>query len=168
MEYAMSEPVVHEEIVTVSPFVSMSIRELIVTALWGAVIGLVTAAVYVLLYKFVFSAVLCRPESTGSCEQAPNYAATVTVIISLVSGVAALARQRIYRPLLVVIAAIVSLWGLQTDVAGMPWYWAVLATAVLFGLAYALYAWLARIRNFILALVVIVVVVVLVRWVLVA
>ena len=164
----MSEPVVHEEVVIESPFVTMTFRELIVTALWGVAVGLVTAFVYIMLYKFVFSAVLCRPQSTGSCDQAPNYAATVAAVISLVAGVAALARLRIYRPLLVVIAVLVSLWGLQTDVIGMPWYWAVLATAALFGLAYALYAWLARIRNFILAVVVIVVVVVLVRWMLVA
>lgn len=164
----MSEPVVHKEAVIESPFVVMRFRELITTALWGVVIGVVTAFIYILLYKFVFSAVLCRSQSTGSCAQAPDYAATVAVVISLIAGVAALARLRTYRPLLVVIAALVSLWGLQTDVVGMPWYWAVLATAVLFGLAYALYAWLARIRNFILTLVVMVVVVVFVRWMLVA
>ena len=164
----MSEPVVHEEVVIESPFVTMTFRELVVTALWGVAVGLITAFVYILLYKFVFSAVLCRPQSTGTCSQAPNYAATVALVIGLVAGVASLARLRVYRPLLVVVAALVSLWGLQTDVVGMPWYWAILATAVLFGFAYAVYAWLARIRNFILALVVIVVVVVFVRWMLVA
>ena len=164
----MSEPIVHEELVRESPFVTMTLRELIATAIWGVVIGLVTAFIYIMLYKFVFSTVLCRAQSTGSCDQAPSYAAIVTLIISLVAGVGALARLRIYRPLLVVIAALVSLWGLQSDVMGMPWYWAVPATAVLFGLAYALYAWLSRIRNFILAIVVIAVVVILVRWMLVA
>lgn len=164
----MSEPVVREDLIAESPFVSMTLRELIVTALWGVSVGLVTALIYVLMYKFVFSAVLCRPLSTGNCSQAPNYAAVIAVIISLIAGVATLARLRVYRPLLVVIAVLVSLWGLQTDILGTPWYWALLATIVLFGLAYALYAWLARIRNFILAIVVIIVVVVFVRWMLVA
>ena len=44
----------------------------------------------------------------------------------------------------------------------------MLIVAVLFGLAYSLFAWIARIRNFVMALVVTVVVVVLVRFLLVA
>ena len=51
---------------------------------------------------------------------------------------------------------------------GLDWYWAMMITAVFFGLAYGVFGWLARIRNFILAIVLVAVLTVLVRWVLVA
>lgn len=164
----MSEPVVHEEVPNESPLVTMGARELLRVIVRGALVGAAVAVVYLLLNKFVFSAVLCRPQSTGDCSQAPNYAAIVALVVGVFGGVVVLARARVYRPLLVVLAAIISLWGIQSDVAGVAWYWVILAAAVLSGVSYGLYSWIARIRNFILALVVTVVVIVLIRWVLVA
>lgn len=79
-----------------------------------------------------------------------------------------LARLRVYRPLLVVLAATIALWGMHGIVASTAWYWVVAIFAVLFGLSYALFAWIARIRNFVMALVVTIVVVVVVRFLLVA
>ena len=73
-----------------------------------------------------------------------------------------------YRPLLVVLAMLISLWGIQDHASDAPWYGVIIAAAALLGISYGLYAWLARIRNFILAVVVTVVVVVLIRWMLVA
>lgn len=164
----MSEPVVHEETPNESPLVTMGARELLRIVLRGALVGAGVAIVYLLLNKFVFTAVLCRPQSTGDCGQASNYAAIAALVLSLFGGVIVLAQARVYRPLLVVLAALISLWGLQDHASGAAWYWVIIAAAVLLGLSYGLYAWLARIRNFILAVVVTVVVVVLIRWMLVA
>ena len=58
--------------------------------------------------------------------------------------------------------------GIHKVAAGSAWYIALFAFVVLFALAYAAFAWVARLRNFILTLVVTVVLVVLARWVLVA
>lgn len=164
----MSEPVVREEPVNETPFISMISREFFVTLIIGIIVGIGTGAVYMLLEKFVFGTVLCRPQSTGDCSQAPTYAAIVAVVIGLIAGVASLARARIYRPLLIVLASLISLWGIQAVLTTWPWYLGLAAFAVLSGLTYLLYTWLARIRNFILAIVVIVVIVVIVRWVFVS
>ena len=164
----MSEPVVHEEMPNESPLVTMGTRELLRVVLRGALVGAAAATVYLLLNKFVFTAVLCRPQSTGDCTQASNYAAIAALVLSIFGGVIVLAQARVYRPLLVVLAAFISLWGVQSHADGAAWYWVIIAAAVLLGLSYGLYAWLARIRNFILAVVVTVVVVVLIRWMLVA
>lgn len=164
----MSEPVVHEEAPNESPLVTMGTRELLRVVLRGALVGATVAIVYLLLNKFVFTAVLCRPQSTGDCSQASNYAAIAALVLSIFGGVIVLAQARVYRPLLVVLAALMSLWGVQAHADGAAWYWVIIASAVLLGLAYGLYAWLARIRNFILAVVVTIVVVVLIRWMLVA
>lgn len=166
----MAKEVVYDDTVDVrvSPLVPMTPRELVSTILTGVAVGLLVAVLYFLLNKFVFGAVLCRPQSTADCSQAPNYSMIVALIVASIAGVAGLARARVYRPLLIVLAAAIALWGFQSAVTNVVWYWALLATMVLFGLAYGLFGWLARIRNFILALVVTIVIVILVRWVLVA
>ena len=166
----MKEPIVHEEVTDTKqlPYVGMTRRDFIGVLVSGIIAGLAAFVLYALLNKFVFGAVLCRTESTGDCSQAPTYSMIVAMIISTIAGVANLARLRIYRPLLVGLASAIALWGIHTMVAGVAWYWSALVFAVLFALAYAVFGWVARLRNFILALVVTVVIVVVSRWVLVA
>ena len=92
----------------------------------------------------------------------------VAMLVGSIGGLVGLARTRIYRPLLIVIVSVIALWGIQNVLMGLDWYWAMMITAVFFGLAYGVFGWLARIRNFILAIVLVAVLTVLVRWVLVA
>ncbi len=167
----MSESVVYDESaveVPVSPFVAMTSGEIIRTVLCGMGVGLLTALVMFLMNKFVFGAVLCRAQSMADCSQAPTYAMIVAMVIGAIAGLVALARLRVYRPLLIVLAATIALWGLGTVLAPLAWYWGLLAAVVFFGLAYGLFAWIARIRNFIMALVVTIVAIVIVRLLLVA
>lgn len=165
----MPEPVVYEESDTrVLPFIGMTPQDFASVLITGLLAGLAAAVLYYLLDKFVFGAVLCRSQSTGDCSQAPNYAMIVAMIIATIGAVANLARLRIYRPLLVGIAAAISLWGLHTLLGNFAWYWALIAAMVIFMLTYAAFAWIAHVRNFILSLVITVVLVVVIRWVLVA
>ena len=50
----------------------------------------------------------------------------------------------------------------------MPWYWALIVPMVLFGLVYGVFAWIARIRSFLIAVILTVLVVVGIRLLLVA
>jgi hypothetical protein len=154
--------------VRVTPLVPATRRDLLSAILVGAGVGLVVALMYFLLNKYVFGAVLCRAQSPTECTQAPTYSMLVAVILASIGGVAGLARARVYRPLLVAIAAAIALWGLNAVAGNVVWYFGLLASVVLFALAYGVFAWVARIRNFILSVVVTVVLMVLVRWVLVA
>ena len=166
----MNREVVGDEsgsVARVSPIVSMPIRELIATIAVGVGVGLLIALVSYLMNTFVFGVVLCRPQSNVECAQAPHYAAIVAMIVGAIAGVVALARLRVYRPLLIVIAATVALWGMSAMLTGIAWYWSVAALAVIFGLAYGLFSWASRLRSFILAIVVIVVLVVAIRYMLV-
>lgn len=162
----MAEVDTYDSDARVSPLIPMTIRELITTALTGAAVGVFTAIVYLLMNHFVFGAVLCRPQSPGTCGDAPMYAMIVAMVIGSIAGIGALSRLRIYRPLLIVAAAVISLWGFQTIATQLTWYWLILALAVLLGLAYALFTWIARIRSFIMALVITVVMIIIVRLVL--
>ncbi len=162
----MQNTVVYEDVDSgprVAPLISMSLGELVRVVLCGIGVGLIVGVVYYLMNKFVFGAVLCRPQAPADCSQAPNYAFIVAMIIGSIAGIATLVRLRVYRPLLAVLAVAIALWGIHAALSGVVWYWALLAAMVLFGIAYGLFAWLARIRSFILAIVVTIVVVVIVR-----
>lgn len=149
----------------VSPFVSMSRRDIIDVLVCGAGVGLVVGILYTLLETFVFGAVLCRPQQAADCAQAPQYAMIVATVIGAIGGLVALARVRIYRPLFVVLFATISLWAANLFVGNYAWYWAIPILLALYAIAYLLFAWLARIRSFILAGVLGIVVLVVVRFV---
>lgn len=154
--------------VKISPLITMTIRELLSTIVAGFGIGAVTAGIYFLMNKFVFSAVLCRADAGGDCTNAPMYAMIVGLVFGAIGGLVALAGLRIYRPLLVVIAACIVMWGFNTLVAPMPWYFVILVPAILFALLYGLFAWVSRIRSFILSLLIVVVLIVLLRFIFVS
>ena len=166
----MNREVVGDEsgsVARVSPIVLMPLRELMATIAVGVGVGLLVALV-AYLNTFVFGVVLCRPQSSAECGQAPHYAAIVAMIVGAIAGVVALARLRVYRPLLIVIAATIALWGVSAMLSGITWYWSVAALAVIFGLVYGLFSWASRLRSFILAVVIVVVLIVAIRYMLVA
>lgn len=161
----MARKVVYEEtsVVDNGALMPMSGRDLITTLLIGAGVGLVFGISFYLLNKFIFGAVLCRPQAPADCSQAPLYAFIVAMVIGVIAGLVSLVRMRVYRPLLAVLAATIALWGVHELVLGAKWYWGLLALMLLFGLAYALFTWLSRIRSLIIALIAIVIAVVVVR-----
>lgn len=159
---AKSDRVVAEEVRRPVPVVGARRSELMWTFFSGASVGFVVWIVALLLERYVFSSFLCGGV-TGGCSDATSYAGVVAIIVGSIAGLVMLTTTQVYRPLLVVIAAALSLWGIASAVGDMRWYWAMLLSMALFGVAYAAFAWFARIRNFVMALVVLVVIVVLAR-----
>ncbi|MEO5949715.1 MAG: hypothetical protein ABIP74_04895 [Candidatus Saccharimonas sp.] len=147
----------------VSPFISMSRRDIIDVLVCGAGVGLFIGILYLLLDNFVFGAVLCHSQEASDCTQAPQYAMIVATVIGAIAGLVALARARVYRPLFVVLFATICLWIANVLVAGYAWYWTLVTLFFLYAIAYLLFAWLARLRSFVLASVVAIVVLVVVR-----
>lgn len=144
-----------------APLIPMNKKDVIRAALYGAFVGAMLTVLYILLSR-VSSTVLCRGDSS-LCESAPQYAVAISMVLVSIGGLMLLSLARIYRPLFVVIASSVALWGLQTYLSLLPWYWALVGMTVICAVAYALFTWLARLRSFILCLVASVVVIVAVR-----
>lgn len=152
---------------TRSSLVPMTWRELARIGAIGAVIGALSVGLYVLFHTYIFQAVLCRDQANTACGQAATYAAITTAFIASFVAVVVLAHIRVYRPLLIILAAILALWGIQSIVAVLPWYWALAGMIAVGALAYSLFAWIARIRSFILSAVVAIVIAVIIRCIIV-
>ena len=144
--------------------VPLARNDLVLTILAGASVGIASLALTFLMNKFIFAAVLCRAQSPGGCEAAPTYAMIVAMVLGAIIGLVALVRLRIYRPLLVVLAASIALWGYVGYLLPLAWYISGPISAALFGLAYALFMWLACVRSFVFAIVLSVVAVVVIRF----
>jgi len=152
----------------IAPVSAMYGHEIINTLIFGFVIGIVFAGAYYLLNQFVFGSVLCRAGNDATCSSAPTYSMAVATVIAAIVGLVGLVQLRGYRPLIVVLAVAVSLWGFEAIFMSVPWIVGLLSSAVLFALSYLLFSWIARLRSVALATVVTIVLVVLIRLALVS
>lgn len=141
-------------------------RMIFQTLIIGAIVGLVTWVLTVLLRHYVFEPLLCHTMTSVRCSSAPTYAAAFGQVIAALVALFALVRVLAYRPLLGVIAATLALWNVVMTTGSWTWWAALIACIVLYALAYALFMLLARLRSMILAVVVMVMMIVIVRLVL--
>lgn len=151
--------------VPAAPLVGMTITGFLRTLVIGAIVGFLSTGVYLLLNKFIFAAALCRTGVEG-CANAPMYSTIITAVIAVIIGIVALAKYGVYRPLLIALAAPAALWTLYAMIGAGFWLWALLIGTVFYAVAYVLFAWVGRVRSFILATILLVAIVVLVRVVL--
>ncbi len=129
--------------------IDMSIRQTAQIVIVGLLMGLLAWGLTVLLQYVVLKAVLCGGVASG-CSVGLAASIWGDVAAACV-GLFALVRLRVFRPLLVVIAVTVSLWGLVGSIDALPWYGVGAAYAFLYALAYIVFAWVVRVRLFWLA-----------------
>jgi hypothetical protein len=133
----------------------------------GLLAGVVGWLLYLAITHYFVSPIFCRSADTFSiCNNGGAIAWVSAHVIVLAAAVATMARLGIYRPLLVALAVLAALWGAHTWLGGLPWYTALGWQALLFGLAMALFGWVARISNFLFALIVTLLLVIVARFIL--
>ena len=148
-----------------SHVVTYTLRDIIRAVIVGLVVGALAWGLAWLFTNYVFEPLLCR-DGSAKCQSSDGYAAVSAQLVAAITGLIVLVRQLVFRPLLVVLAATIALWGSLVLVAALPWYAALITTALLYGLAYGLFMLLARLRSFALTVIVMTVIVVVVRLVL--
>jgi len=151
---------------TQTALVAMSMKKLLYIIIAGLVAGAVTWGLTALLETYIYKAILCGHANAGQCASSYQYALTTATIIGAAVGLLGLVRLHVFRPLLVIIASFISLWGVLTILQPAAWYVALFGAAVLYGFAFGLFAWMVRIRTFYIAALVVVVLVIVLRLVL--
>jgi hypothetical protein len=144
-------------------FTPIDTSKVIAVIALGAVIGLLVWSLTLAIDRYILTAVLCQGNQALDCANTPLYAESTATIIGAIVGLFFLVRLQVFRPLLVVLAAVVSLWGIVGLAGLLPWYGIGLSTVILYAFAYGLFAWVARIRSFGMVLVLLVVLVMAVR-----
>lgn len=143
--------------------VTMSNSDLINILVVGGIVGLLVWGLGFLLNRYIFDVYLCQNEVSNQCAYAKNYAAGLAAVLVSFAALAVLLRFRIYRPLLVLIAAMVSMWGVVQLGWNFPWYQGALIALALYALAFGVFSWIGRVRDFWITLIIVSVLVVAVR-----
>jgi len=149
---------------TPAKFTLMERRQFGRILLLGAISGLIVWGLSFLLDRYVYQTILCQ-SGASDCSASDQYSMITASIIAGVLTLLALVRSGVFRPLLVVLAVVVSLWSLVETLWTAEWYYAAICSVVLYALAYGAYSWIARIRSFWIALGISIVLMVAVRFV---
>lgn len=145
------------------PIIPMLKGDFISILVLGAVIGLVVWGLGMVFNRYIFDVYFCQNEISSQCGSAKDYSAVAAGLIGGVAALVGLIRLRVYRPLLVLIASFLSLWGIVQISWNLNLFTGLLIAIVLYGLAFGLYSWTSRIREFWISLIIIVLLVVAVR-----
>ena len=130
----------------------------------GAIAGVVTWIGTFILSEYVIGPIACRVGSSlVGCSDNGVVSANVALIIAGIVALGLLVRQRTLRPLLVVLAAVATLWGLGSWVSEDVGYISLILTVILSALVYAVFAWFSELRRFWVALAVTIALVLLFR-----
>lgn len=143
--------------------IDLSPQALIQVVLLGAGMGLVYWLLTLAIRQVVFVPLFCGDPASSMCVGATGGAGVVALIAVTIIGLLGLVRLAVYRPLLIVLATTMSLWGIASWTAPMFWLEGLAWTVVLFAFCYAVFTWLVRPRAFGIAVALVVVVVLLAR-----
>lgn len=145
-----------------------STQEIARVILVGAGVGLLVTLLSELIQRFFIQPVFCNPagEVSTVCANGDAIAFNSTLVIISIAAVAVMVKMGIFRPLLVAVGPLASLWGINSYLNSLSalefGFWML----ILFSLAYVLFYWLMRARNFVVSLVALIIAVVIIRLVL--
>lgn len=138
---------------TLKPYVAAERGEMLRILLVGVLAGVVVPLLGILIDTIFVKPVFCNSaQTTGVCIDGGNVTAyhTAAIIVGL-AVVAVFASWGIFRPLPLVVAVTVALWGYRAHFGaltagnGLEFY---AYLALLSALCYGLFYWLMRLRNF--------------------
>lgn len=118
----------------------------------GLIVGFLTFLGYLGMQQFALEPVLCQADNSRYCAAVPSVSIVVSIIIFHFLGLVALVRVGIIRPLLVVLASILTMYGFHSWFNGLPWWVGGLYLGLLTGFSYLYYTWINRMTAFPVAL----------------
>ena len=118
----------------------------------GLAVGFLTYVSYLGMQQFVLDPIFCQADNSRYCAATPAVSIVLSIIVFHFIGLVALVRASIIRPLLVVLASILTLYGFHLWFAGQSWWIGALYLGLLTGFSYLYYSWINRMSVFPVAL----------------
>ena len=148
-------------------FATLSIVQFIQVVVIGLVVGAFSWIFAEVLGMYVLKSAACTADAFV-CAASSQPAVIVGSLLAAIVGLVGLVKLQVFRPLLIVIAATLSLWGMIGELTALAWYWSLAVTILLNVVAYATFMWIVRIRLFWLVLLLVVILVVALRLIITA
>lgn len=144
--------------------IEMPQHQVMQVVLLGIALGAVAWVLGVLVEHIIVRPLFCGDPSNAICTNSVDISNNIAAIIVAFAGLMGLVRLSVYRPLLIALAVLVSLWGMGSWVSGLQWFEAIAWFVVLYTLGYVTFAWLVRPRSFAPTALLIIIALVLIRW----
>lgn len=145
-----------------TPFaVDTSVKQVVQIAVVGLLVGAATWLFGYLIDVYFITPIICTADTSSFiCASKISLASNVAGAIGVIIGVVAMVKLSVYRPLLVAIATLASLWSIGSWLQAEDWYVALLLAAVLYMIGYIVFGWIARMTSFTMTLVAIILVII--------
>lgn len=118
----------------------------------GLLVGFLVHVGTLGLQQYALQPLFCQPTNDQYCSSTMQISAVLNILVFHFLGLIALIRIGVIRPLLVVLATVVTLFGLHAWLDGQTWWMASLYSSLLVGISYLFYAWINRMSQFPVAL----------------
>lgn len=146
-------------------------RDLVRVVLLGVAVGVLIPLLGWMISTWIIDPVFCKADSGFAvCANGGLVGYYISAVVVSAAAVAMLASWAMYRPLVIAVGVMLSLWGLKRyldPIAAHGWLEYYITSAMLFGLGYVLFYWVTRVRNFAVCLALAIISVIVVRWVLI-
>ena len=114
-------------------------------AITGAAIGALYGILTYLIGHFLIEPMYCGSHlNVTSCSNVTGISGNIATIIVATIGLGIMVSLRVVRPIIVVVATGILLWGLSVWTVGLNWGEIVAFSAVLYTLSYLTFAWICR------------------------
>jgi hypothetical protein len=151
-----------------SLFLSTNRSEVIRVAALGIVVGLLIPLLSFLVERYIIEPAFCSSANTFQvCASGGLVAHSIAAVALGVVSVIIFVNWQVFRPLVVVVAVIVALWGLKKymgNIAAVSWWEYMALSGLLYGLTFALFFWAVRLRSFIASFILVIGLVAGFRW----
>jgi hypothetical protein len=122
-------------------------------AIVGAVMGLFYVWISALVNYFIVEPLYCKTLTDASvCVNSVSIAGNIATILIATIGLIILLRLRTARPIIVIAAAALTLWGLSSWTNGLAVWEIIVWSIVLYALTYTTYWWISLYDRTITAL----------------
>ncbi len=145
-------------------------RDLVRVSIVGVSAGVLIPLLGWMISTWIVAPFFCNADSFDVCASGGLIGYYAAAVIVSAAAVAMLAAWSIYRPLIIAVGVMLSLWGLKRyidPIAVQGWLEYYLTSGILFAIGYILFYWLSRIRHFGTSLALAIITVIVVRWVLI-
>lgn len=146
--------------------------EVVKVVILGIIAGIIIPLLSWLLADYFITPVFCHQGGDmGICGSGGIIANHIAAVVVGIGAFAVLNRWRVYRALLLVLAVTIALWGFKKYANALTtdnWLEYYSFSALLYTLAYALFYWVLRLRNFVASVIVLLAAVVAACWMWVA
>lgn len=149
-------------------YIPMGTKQLVKVALFGILAGLFVWGLTFVFEAYILKAVFCPGSLELTCAPSAQYGEAIGTIIGAAVSLFVLVKLQVFRPLLVVIATVISLWGLIGIIDGLPLYLIALSVGGLYMFTYLVFTWITRLRLFIVVVILLLALIVAIRLILTA